>query len=145
MLLGCTTGSVLHLSIFLPSLPPVPVPILLSYCGTCRRMRANTHTLTFVITVITKQWNEVIFLFPNNRLSKQQMNLLPPAMRNRHIIFKFQFIFSWRLFPLCGCHSHNNPATPTPILLAVRQWDIAAVCQKGLIFRLSSSLLENVV
>lgn len=69
-------------------------------------IHTHTHTLTFLITVITKRWNEVIFLFPNNRLSKQQMNLLPPAMRNRHIIFKFQFILSRRLLS-CGAATHT--------------------------------------
>lgn len=31
------------------------------------------------------------------------------------------------------------------ILLAIRQWDVATVCEKGLIFHLSLPLLENVV
>lgn len=34
------------------------------------------------------------------------MNLLPPAVRNRHIIFKFQFIFLWRLLS-CGAATHT--------------------------------------
>ena len=107
MVIGHTTGSA-HSSLSPTS--SLLAPCLLTYCITHTRTHArthtHTHTLTFLITVITKRWNEVIFLFPNNRLSKQQMNLLPPAMRNRHIIFKFQFILSQRLLS-CGAATHT--------------------------------------
>lgn len=127
---------------------PPPSVFLFTRCITHTRMHASL--LTFVITVITKRRNEVIFLFPNNRLSKQQMNLLPPAMWNRHIIFKFQFIFLWRLLS-CGAATHTivffffSVFFPPcfSILLAIRQWDVTAVCQKRLIFH--SCLLENLV
>ena len=103
MVIGHTTGSA-HSSLSPSS--SLLAPCLLTYCITHTHTYTHTHTLTFLITVITKRWNEVIFLFPNNRLSKQQMNLLPPAMRNRHIIFKFQFILSRRLLS-CGAATHT--------------------------------------
>lgn len=128
---GLKTAGSTHssLAIFLPGSPSLDI----LYCR-------HGHAMTCSITVITKRWNEVIFVFTNNRLSKPQMKLLPPVMWNRYITFKFQFIFLWT--PLSyGAATHT--IVLCSILLAVRQWDFDAVCQRRLIFHLSSILLQN--
>lgn len=75
-----------------------------------------TQTLTFVITVITKR-NEVIFLLANNRLSKKQINLLLPAMRNRPYFSDLNSYFCERALKsradLCANIAKMAVLTPT--------------------------------
>jgi len=76
-----------------------PPPNIVSHAG--------THTLTFVITVITKRWNEVIFCLQVTDCQTQQMMRLAPAMQTRRIIFTFLFILAVKAAVLWGCQSGN--------------------------------------
>lgn len=79
--------------------------------------------------------NEIIFLFANNRLSKQQISLLSCKI---DLIFKFQFIFFLTPPP---CRADTLAVVSHLVLLAVSQWDVAAVLSKEDYF---SSVIDSV-
>lgn len=144
MVIGHTTGSAhCSLPVFLP--PSLAVPRLLTYCIARRRTQTNTHT----------HWHLWLQWLPSSGMKSYFCFQITDCQSNKwicsHQRCEIDILFSnFNLYSrevLWGRHSHNNLFIyffPPSILLAVRQWDVAAVCQKGLIFHLSSSLLENV-
>lgn len=118
-------------SLFLP-------PCFLTYCLTCR----HTHTY----------WHLWLQWLPSGEMKSYFCFQITDCQSNKWICShqrrEIDILFSnFNLFSCEGCCLVGLPLMQlfSSILLAIRQWDVAVVCEKGLIFHLSLPLLENVV
>lgn len=116
-------------------------PCFLTHSPTCRHMHTRTHT----------DWHLWLQWLPSGEMKSYFCFQITDCQSNKWICShqrrEIDILFSnFNLFSCEGCCLVGLPLTQlfSSILLAIRQWDVDAVCEKGLIFHLSLPLLENV-
>ena len=128
--------------------PQFSLSLLLPPCSLSSDILYYTHTHIHAHT----HWHFWLQWLPSGEMKSYFCFQITDCQSNKwicsHQQCEIDILFSnFNLFSREGCCLVGLPLTQLffSISLAIRQWDVAAVCQKGLIFHLSSPLSGSVV